>query len=51
MYLVTKHFVSGLLAGLHITEQTRVRYVVGVLYTPCAGSSSYVVTGIEEVPT
>lgn len=45
MYLVTKHFVSGALAGLVVTEKTSVRFNVGKTYhVACGGGSRYVVT-------
>jgi hypothetical protein len=40
-YLVTKHFTSGPLKGLTITETTSVAFEVGRTYTPCAGASAY----------
>ena len=49
MFRVTKRFVSGLLAGIELTETTSVRFTVGKHYTPCAGSSAYVVTACELV--
>lgn len=44
MFLVTKVFTTGLLKGIEITERTTVKFHVGVMYKPCAGSSAYVVT-------
>lgn len=49
MYRVTKQFISGLLAGLTITETTQVRFTVGNTYNPCAGSSSYIVTACVRI--
>ena len=49
MYLVTKHFISGPLKGLTITETTRVAFQVGRTFKPCAGASAYRVTACSEV--
>lgn len=46
-YRVTKQFISGLLSGLTITETTSVVFTVGKTYTPCAGSSAYVVIACD----
>lgn len=49
MYAVTKHFISGWMAGLTVTETTRVEFEVGKTYTPCAGSSVYIVTACVRI--
>lgn len=47
LYLVTKHFTGGLLAGLTIREKTPVNFPVGFdCPKPCAGSP-YRVTACE----
>ena len=43
LYRVTRRFTSGNLKGLTFTETTPVRMEVGRTYTPCAGSSAYVI--------
>ena len=43
LYRVTRRFVSGNLAGLTFTETSPVPMDVGRIYTPCAGSSAYVI--------
>jgi hypothetical protein len=43
VFTVTKKFVSGLLEGLTVTEDTTVRFKVGQVYKPAIGSS-YLVT-------
>ena len=48
-YLVTKRFISGLLRGLEITEETRVQFAPGRVYTPCAGSSAYLVLSCTAI--
>lgn len=48
-YRVTKHFVSGFLKGLTITETTPVEFVVGKTYTPCAGNSAYKILSCEAI--
>ena len=50
MYIVTRHFVSGPLKGLTITDTTSVAFEVGRTYKPCAGASAYRVTACIEVP-
>lgn len=49
MFKVTKQFISGVLAGLTITETTPVAFTVGKTYTPCAGSSAYIVTACVSI--
>lgn len=44
LYRVTRRFISGNLAGLTFTETTPVSMEVGRTYTPCAGSSAYIIT-------
>ena len=44
---ITKRFTSGVLEGITIEETSTVRMLVGFEYTPCAGSSKYVVESCE----
>lgn len=46
MYLVTKEFKTGLLAGLTIVDKTSVLFEVGVTYKECFGRGSYLVTEV-----
>lgn len=48
MYQVTRHFISGPMQGLTITQITRVAFTVGRTYVPCAGASAYIVTACVE---
>ena len=49
-YEVTKRFVSGMLAGLTITETTDVKFTPSrKVVKPCAGSSAYVVEACMKV--
>ena len=48
MYLVTKQFISGLMQGVTVTHTTSVQFAVGKTYTPCAGSSAYIVLSCVE---
>ncbi len=48
MYKVTKQFVSGILAGIMITEETSILFIVGRTYYPWFGSS-YVVLSVEQI--
>ena len=43
LYRVIRRFISGNLAGLTFTETSPVPMDVGRTYTPCAGSSAYVI--------
>lgn len=47
-YTVTKHFTSGLLSGLTLTEQTTVQFKAGTTYKGVLKSSSYVVISCQE---
>lgn len=47
-YIVTKEFVSGHLAGVTVREKTSVSFVVGKVYIPCAGGSSYKIVSLER---
>lgn len=49
MYRVTKHFITGPLQGLTITETTSVRFQAGATYAPCVGASAYIVESCVEV--
>jgi hypothetical protein len=48
-FSTTKRFTSGLLEGITITETTAVSFEVGKEYTPCAGSSRYIILACTEV--
>lgn len=47
-YTVTKHFTSGLLNGLSVTEQTAVKFETGKAYKGALKSSSYTVLSCQE---
>jgi hypothetical protein len=44
---IVKRFTSGLLEGITIEDISPVRMLVGFEYTPCVGSSKYVVESCE----
>jgi hypothetical protein len=43
MYLVTKRFISGILAGLTVVDESPVPYVVGKEYNGILTSSVFIV--------
>lgn len=45
-YLVTKFFTGGLLKGLSVTEETRVKFEEGFRCPKPAGGSPYVITKV-----
>lgn len=47
-YKVTKHFTSGPLEGMTITEVTTVKMETGKEYSSCANKTKYTVTACEE---
>jgi hypothetical protein len=49
MYKVTKKFLSGILAGFVVTEETIVPFVEGKIYKSCVGKGEYIIIKSERV--
>jgi len=50
MYLVTKNFLSGPLAGKSVTEKTVVPFKLGRTYTSCTNRKTrYTITNVEKI--
>ena len=48
MYNVTRVFLDGTLKGLTFTDATSVKYIEGETYRGILGTSSFIVTKVEE---